>query len=71
MGYGVIAYRHYAQIGCATCNHYSIEHPDSYSNCCTVDGCECNEWKCPGIDLGDGNFSGCDQSGGNCSNCNE
>lgn len=26
--------------------------------------------KCPGIDLGDGNFSGCDQSGGDCPTCN-
>lgn len=24
---------------------------------------------CPGIDLGDGNFSGCDQSGGDCLVC--
>lgn len=24
---------------------------------------------CPGIDLGDGNFSGCDQSGGDCPVC--
>ena len=30
------------------------------------------EWikkSCPGIDLGDGNFSGCDQSGGDCPTC--
>ena len=27
--------------------------------------------KCQGIDLGDGNFSGCDKSGGDCPVCGE
>lgn len=52
--------------------------------CSSSDGCNFNvtaasendaiiKWnkrkKCPGIDLGDGNFSGCDQSHGDCPVC--